>query len=62
MPLTSGDFFFQVLRVLLVLLLYLTDLYRLVLVQIQAAARQLHYIWLQFQIGSSLIWVTLVNV
>lgn len=32
------------------------------LVQVQAAAGQLHYIWPQFQIGSSLIWVTLVNV
>lgn len=43
------------------LLLFSVDLYRLVLVQVQAA-RQLHYIWLQIQTGSSLIWLTFVNV
>lgn len=37
------------------------DPYSLVLVQVQAS-RQLHYIWLQIQTGSSLIWSTLVNV
>lgn len=43
------------------LLLFSVDLYRLVLVQVQAA-RQLHYIWLQIQTGNSLIWLTFVNV
>lgn len=60
MPLTSVNFL-KFYRVLLVLLLYLIDLCRLVLVQVQAA-RQLHYVWLQIQIGSSLIWLTFVNV
>lgn len=57
MSIDFGKFY----RVLLVLLLYLIDLYGLVLVQVQAA-KQLHCIWLHIQTGSSLIWVTFVNV
>lgn len=60
MPLTSIDFG-KLQKVLLVLLLYLIELYRLVLVQVQAA-KQLHYIWLHIQTGSSHIWLTFVNV